>query len=160
MPAYAGAVRVVRNRRRAMTACRSGAGSSCLVGNRYLLLLRATASGVCRAWDRSRAHSVERRQAPGDLRHDGIFSALGATLELAGNGASVPDQLGSGVSVGGMVCRVGSGAPGTARGRIHWRGRNSLGTRLEGTQLLDCDLPNRRRMPSFAVGGTPAFASH
>src|ERR1039458_1637764 len=59
-----------------------------------------------------------------------------------------------------MVCRVGSGAPGTARGRIHWRGRNSLGTRLEGRQLLDCDLPNRRRMPSFAVGGTSAFASH
>ena len=37
-------------------------------------------------------------------------SGLGATVELAGNGASVPDQLGSGVPVGGMVCAVGLGA--------------------------------------------------
>ena len=46
-------------------------------------------------------------QASSDMRHDGVLGTLGATDELAGNGASVPDQLGSGVSVGGMVCRVG-----------------------------------------------------
>jgi hypothetical protein len=32
---------------------------------------------------------------------------MGATVELAGNGANVPDPLGSGGSVAGMVCRVG-----------------------------------------------------
>jgi Rhodopirellula transposase DDE domain len=89
------------------------------VGNPHLFLLRAAAGEVCRARGRSRAHSVERRQASRDMRHDGVLSALGATAELAGNGASVPDQLGSGVSVGGMVCAVGLGAPGTARDRIH-----------------------------------------
>src|ERR1017187_2606506 len=62
---------------------------------------------MCRAWDRSRAHSVERRQASRDMRHDGLLGTLGATGELAGNGASVPDQLGSRISVGGMVCAMG-----------------------------------------------------
>jgi hypothetical protein len=130
------------------------------VGHRHLLLLRATASGVCPTWNRSRAHSVERRQASGHLRHDGILSTLGTSAELAGNGARLPDQLGSGLSVGGMVCRVGLGTPPTARGRSHRRRRDSLGTRSEGRQLLDGDLPNRRRMPSLAVGGTAAFAGH
>src|SRR5665811_1188813 len=123
-------------------------------------LLRSTPRGVCRARSRSRAHSVERWEASRDLRHDGVLSALGATVELAGNGANVPDQLGSGVSVGGMVCRVGLGAPETVRGRIHRGGRDSLGTRLAGRQLSDRHLPNRRALPALAVGGTPALASH
>src|SRR5665647_532005 len=120
----------------------------------------ATRRGGCRARSRSRAHSVERWEASRDLRHDGVLSTLGATAELAGNGANVPDQLGSGVSVGGMVCRVGLGAPGTARGRIHRGGRDSLGTRLAGRQLSDRHLPNRRALPALAVGGTAALASH
>jgi hypothetical protein len=103
---------------------------------------------------------VERWEASRDLRHDGVLSTLGATAELAGNGANVPDQLGSGVSVGGMVCAVGLGAPGTARGRIHRGGRDSLGTRLAGRQLSDRHLPNRRALPALAVGGTAALASH
>ena len=50
---------------------------------------------MCRARGRSRTHSVERRQASHDLRHDGVLGALGATAELAGNGARLPDQLGA-----------------------------------------------------------------
>src|ERR1035437_2473942 len=123
-------------------------------------LLRATAGGVCRARGGSRAHSVERRQASRDLRHDGLLGTLGATAELAGNGAIVPDQLGSGISVGGVVCAVGLGAPRTARGRIHRGGRDSLGPRLAGRQLFDRHLQNRRALSAFAVGGTPALASH
>jgi transposase len=43
---------------------------------------------VCRARGDSRAHSLERRQASRDLRHDGVLSTLGAAAELAGNGAT------------------------------------------------------------------------
>src|ERR1035437_2231455 len=130
------------------------------VGNPDPFLLRTPTSGVCRARGCSRAHSLERWEASRDLRHDGVLSALGATAELAGNGANVPDQLGSGVSVGGMVCAVGLGAPGTVRGRIHRGGRDSLGTRLAGKQLSARHLPNRRALPALAGGGTAALASH
>src|SRR5271157_6435615 len=103
---------------------------------------------------------MERWKASRDMRHDGVPGALGATVELAGNGANVPDQLGSGVPVGGMVCRVGLGASGTERGRVHWGGRDSLGTRLARRQLSDRHLPNRHALPALAVGGPPALASH
>lgn len=47
------------------------------------------------------------------------FPARGATPELAGNGARVPDRLGNRLSLGGMVCRVGLGTPPTARSGSH-----------------------------------------
>src|ERR1035437_6376470 len=130
------------------------------VGNPDPFLLRTPTSGVCRARGCSRAHSLERWEASRDLRHDGVLSALGATAELAGNGANVPDQLGSRVSIGGMVCAMGLGAPGTARGRSHRGGRDSLGTRLAGGQLSDRHLPDRHAVPTLAMGGTAALASH
>src|ERR1039457_4585812 len=48
MAESAGAVRVVSNQRRAMTACPSGAGYLRPVGNPDPFLLRATASEACR----------------------------------------------------------------------------------------------------------------
>src|ERR1700694_343541 len=51
-----------------------------LVGNPDLLPLRAATSGVCRAWRSGGAHSLERGQASGDLRHDGLLSAWGRPL--------------------------------------------------------------------------------
>ncbi len=106
----AGAVRVAGDQRPAMTVYLGGAGYLCPFGHPDPFLLCATSGGVCRARGSSRAYSVERGQASSDLRHDGVLSGLGATVELVGNGASVPDQLGSGVPVGGMVCAVGLGA--------------------------------------------------
>jgi hypothetical protein len=44
-----------------------------------------------------------------------IRRPLGATAELAGNGAGLPDQLGSGLSLGGVVRGVGPGASPTRR---------------------------------------------
>src|SRR6516164_1179468 len=139
---------------------RAALGFCAAVGHPHRFSLRAPAGGVCRAWSSGRAHSVERRQTSGDLRQDGVLSALGAAAELAGNGACVPDQLGSGLSVGGMVCAMGLGAAGTARYQIHWGGRDSLGTRPAGEQLFDRHLPNRRPVPTLAMGGTTALASH
>src|SRR5665647_3984981 len=130
MAGFAGAVRVVGNQRRAMTVCPSGAGYLCPCGEFRPIFATRRGGWSVPSTGGSRAHSVERRQASRDMRPDGVLSTLGATDELAGNGTSVPDQLGSGVSVGGMVCAVGLGAPGTARDRIHRRGRDSLGTRL------------------------------
>jgi hypothetical protein len=49
--------------------------------------------------------------------------------QLAGNSAGLPNQLGGGVSICGMVCGVGLGAPPTQRGGIHRSGRDSLGPR-------------------------------
>src|SRR5450759_4619693 len=81
---------------------------------------------MSRAWGGRRAHPVERWQASDDLRHDGLSGPLGPTAELAGNGAGVSDQLGIGVSVGGMDCAVGLGPPGVVGvesigvDEIHW----------------------------------------
>ena len=71
----------------------AGAGYDCLPERRWqfvplweiptYLLLRAAAGGVCRARSGGGAHSLERRQAAGDLRHDGIAGPLGPTVELA-----------------------------------------------------------------------------
>src|SRR5260370_39559537 len=55
---------------------------------------------------------------------------------------------------------VGFGGRGTGRGRSHRGGRNSLGTRFEGRQLSDCHLPDRHTVPTLAMGGTAALASH
>ena len=53
----------------------------------------------------------------------------------------------------GLAHRELSGVESIGVDEIHW------GHGLK-PQLLDCDLPNRRRIPAFAVGGTPALASH
>src|SRR6266496_2890961 len=93
------------------------------------------------------------------MRHDGVLSSLGATAELAGDGASVSGQLGIGVSLGGVVCAVGLGPPRTAGSGVDGRGRDSLGPRLAGRQLPDRDLPDRRAVPTPAVGGETALGS-
>jgi hypothetical protein len=80
MAESAGAVRVVSNQRRAMTACPSGAGYLRPVGNPDPFLLRTTASEACRAQGCSRAHSVERRQSSSDMRHDGVLGTLARRL--------------------------------------------------------------------------------
>ena len=72
----------------------------------------------------------------GDLRHDGISCSLGTEAELAGNGSGLSDQLGSGLSFGGVVRGVGSGTSPTRRRHIDRRGRDSLGTRNEGDNFL------------------------
>src|SRR5207302_7098568 len=118
MAGFSGAARSASGRRRDMIACLSGSGCCTLVGNSHLLSLRAAAGGVCRAWRGGRAHSLERRQATGNVRHDGIPGALGAAAELARDGAGISNQLGSGVSVRGMVCAVGPGEPRTAASRV------------------------------------------
>src|ERR1019366_7093987 len=133
-----------------------------VVGNPYLVSLRATAGALWRAWRGSGAHSLEPRQASGDLRHDGIPGALGAAAELARDGAGIPNQLGIGVSLGGVVGAVGPDPPQIAGGGIAGRGRDSLGPRFAGRQLPDRDLPDRRPLPTpavgreTAVGGDPA----
>jgi transposase len=56
----------------------------------------------------------------------GFLALLGATAELAGNGARVPDQLGSSVSVGGMFVEWGlahrqlHGVESIGVDEIHW----------------------------------------
>jgi len=94
-------------------------------------LLRSTPRGWCRAWGIVEHIPWEQRQAPCDLRHDGILSTLGASAELAGNGARLPDSWKRYIGRWNGLC---SGAWRTANcaGRIYRRGRNSLGTRLEG----------------------------
>src|ERR1017187_1791877 len=127
MAESAGAVRVVGNQRRAMTA---------LPQRRWLFVpLWGIPTHFCYAPRRVECaehgvvveHIPWSGQASSDMRHDGVLGTLGATAELAGNGASVPDQLGSGVSVGGMVCAVGLGRTG------NWAGSNPSGwTRFIG----------------------------
>src|ERR1039457_3039750 len=49
-----------------------------------LILLRATAGRVPRAWGGRRAHPLERRQAAGDLRDDGVPGRRGGQGESEG----------------------------------------------------------------------------
>jgi len=91
----------------------------------------------------------------------GFLARWGTPAELAGNGARLPDQLGSGLSVGGMVCRVGLAAPPYCAAvesigvdEIHW-GRGLKADNFL-TVIYQIDVGGRR----FAVGGTPAFAGH
>src|ERR1035437_9491941 len=94
---------------------------------------------------------MERREAAGDLRHDGLSCPLGAAAELAGNRGGLSDQLRIGLSLGGVVRGVGLGPLPTRRRRIAGRGRDSLGTWNEGRKLLYCHLPDRRGLPAVAV---------
>src|SRR5258708_33081513 len=128
------------------------------MGNPHVFLLRAAACGVWRARGNHRTHSVERGQAAGDVRHDGVLGAVGAAAELARDGAGVWDQLGGGVSLGGMVGAVGLGPSGVARGGVDRSGRDSLGPWCASEQLPDRDLPDRRALPALAVGRKTAVA--
>src|SRR5947208_11307746 len=100
MTASEGAVRSASDRHPAMIAYPRGAVRA-FVGHPHLFPLPTAASGVHRARGRGRAHPLEPREAPGDLRHDGILGTLGAKTELARNSAGLPNQLGSRVSLGG-----------------------------------------------------------
>src|SRR5208337_5000410 len=77
---------------------------------------------------------------------------LGAAAELARDGADVPDELGIGISLGGMVRAMGLSPPRIARGGSAGGGRDSLGPRAAGGQFPDRDLPDRRVLPTSAVG--------
>src|ERR1035437_3130001 len=122
------------------------------VGNSHLVSLCPATGPVRRAWSRGGTDPVERRQAPRDLRHDGLPGPLGPAAELAGDGTHLPDQLGVGLPFGGMVCAMGLGAPATVRDPGTRRGRDSLGPRVAGRQLPDRDLSNRRALPPPPVG--------
>src|ERR1035441_3995555 len=113
-----------------------------------------------RAWGGGGAHSLEPRQTSGDLRHDGIPSPLGAAAELARDGAGISNQLGIGVSLGGVVGAVGPDPPQIARDGIAGRGRDSLGPRFAGRQLPDGHLSDRRALPAIALGRATTVAGH
>src|ERR1039458_8723363 len=86
--------------------------------NPHVLLLRPAAGGVWRARRDHRTPAVERGQAPGDVRDDGVLGAVGTATELARDRAGVWDQLGGSVSLGGMVGAVGLGPPELAGGGV------------------------------------------
>src|SRR5205809_1799958 len=69
MTASEGAVRSASDRHPAMIAYPRGAVRA-FVGHPHLFPLPTAASGVHRARGRGRAHPLEPREAPGDLRHD------------------------------------------------------------------------------------------
>src|ERR1017187_549151 len=102
------------------------------MGDSDLVCLYAAAGGMSRGRGGGRAPAVERRQATADDGDAGILGWLGTAPELAGDGQGVSDELGGGVSIGGMVCAVGSGAPGTAGRRVGRARRDSLGKRQAG----------------------------
>ena len=82
-------------------------GLRAAVGNPDVLSLFISEGGVCGAWNHCRACAVERWQATGDVSHDVLSGDMGSTPVVAGDGPGVSNQLGVGVSVGGMVCRMG-----------------------------------------------------
>ena len=98
-------------------------------------------------------------QTSDHLRHDGIPARWARRLSRRET-ARRPNQLGGGVSVGGMVCTVGPGSPPTMRCGIDRGGRDSLGTRAKGRQLLDRRLSNRHMQCRVALGRPAAFPSH
>src|ERR1039458_7670211 len=118
------AARSAGGRRPAMIVCRNGAGSLCPSGE-------------------SPHISTTRRGGGG---------GAGAAAELAGDRGGVWDELGGGVSLGGMVGGVGFGPPGVTGGGVAGRGRDSLGPRFAREQLPDRDLPDRPVLPAPAVG--------
>src|ERR1017187_8543390 len=61
----------------------------------------------------------------------------------------------NGVAVSVMVCRGGLCSPPQAPARIHRGGRDSLGTRFERRQPLDCDLPKLLLLFFLMIGGPP-----
>jgi len=130
------------------------------VGNPHPFPVRAAAGGMRRAWSGGGTDTVEWRQASGHAGDDGVLGALGAAAELAGNGPGVPDQLGSGVPLGGMVCPVGLGAAATAAGVVdrHWR--NPLGTREAGGPVSHRDLSDRQSLPTTVMGRAATDAGH
>src|ERR1039457_5286307 len=95
---------------RAVVAVRAGVGDCDVVS------VCASAGEVRDAWDSGGAYSLESWQAAGDHGDDGVSGPVGPAAFLARDGAGISDQLGGGLSVGGMVCRLGFGASEAPRG--------------------------------------------
>jgi Transposase len=82
--------------------------------------MRASRGGAPGACNRRRG------QASLHPGHDVLSGTLGAAAELARNGPLLPNQLGSGLPLGAVVCAVGAGTPqtGSVTGigidEIHW----------------------------------------
>src|SRR5664279_5169705 len=89
------------------------------------------------------AYSLESRQAAGDHSDDGVSGPLGPTAFLARDGTGVSDQLGGGLSFGGMVCGLGFGASEAPRSPVHRGGRDPLGPGQKSGPISDGDLSNR-----------------
>jgi hypothetical protein len=104
---------VVKNptERPAYPAAPAAVAFRAVVGHYCVFPLRSPAGQLSRSRRGGRAHSLERRQASVLHGNDGFPGAMGAALVLARDFPGVPHQLGSGVSVGPMVCGVGAGQP-------------------------------------------------
>src|SRR6516225_1520509 len=111
-------------------------GACAPVGDQDVVSLRAASGGMCRAWGRRRVPAVERGEAFSDHGDDGLFGPLGATAELARDGRGLSDQLGGGLSVGGMVGAVGPGAPRAAGGGVAGYRRDQWGYGLRAHNFL------------------------
>ena len=80
---------------------------------------------------------MERGQASGDLRHDGLLGALGAAAELARDGAKCSRPVGR-RSIGSVEWFVAWGLAHRqlSRRRVDRRGRDSLGRGLRASNFL------------------------